>query len=151
MEETLLMIKPDAVAQKLTGRILARVENAGLELRRLKLVSLSQPEAREFYRVHAGKPFLDGLVEFISSGPVCAAVLAAPGAVARLRDIVGATDPASAAASTLRREFGTDVRHNAVHASDSRESADVEIRFFGLTLSRDCSARACDQQAKGAQ
>jgi nucleoside-diphosphate kinase len=137
MEETLLMIKPDAVGRNLTGRILARVEASGLALRRLKLVHLSADEARAFYRVHAGKPFLDDLAAFIAGGPVCAAVFGANDAVARLRRLVGATDPLQAAPNTLRRDFGTDVRRNAVHASDSRESAAGEVAFFGLGLARD--------------
>jgi nucleoside-diphosphate kinase len=140
MEQTLLMIKPDAVERGLTGAILGRVEAAGLRLRRLKLVALGPDEARLFYRVHAGKPFLEGLVEYMSSGPVAAAVLEGEGAVGRLRELVGATDPALAAAGTIRRDFGIDVRHNAVHASDGPQTAAEEIAFFALTLRRDGGA-----------
>src|SRR5512137_2962011 len=101
MERTLLMIKPDAVERGLTGAILGRVEGAGLRVARLKLVALEPAEARRFYRVHEGKPFLEGLVEYMSSGPVAAVVLEGEGAIARLRATVGATDPAAAAAGTI--------------------------------------------------
>jgi nucleoside-diphosphate kinase len=136
-EQTLFIIKPDAVERDLTGSVLARVEAAGFVVRRLKMVHLSAREARAFYRVHAEKPFLDGLVEYISSGPICAVVLEADDAVARLRRLVGATDPTEAAEGTIRKGFGMDRRRNAVHASDSSESAAEEIGFFGLTLGRE--------------
>ncbi|MBD3237299.1 MAG: nucleoside-diphosphate kinase [Candidatus Eisenbacteria bacterium] len=137
MQKTLLMIKPDATERALGGRILARVEEAGLRVERLKLVRLRDAEAREFYRVHAGKPFLEALVAYIASGPVWAAVLSGEDAIARLRELVGATDPARAAPGTLREAFGCDLRRNAVHASDGPESAAAEIGFFGLTEERD--------------
>jgi nucleoside-diphosphate kinase len=136
-EQTLLIIKPDAIVRGLGGRILARVEEAGLRVERLKMMRLGPAEARRFYRVHEGKPFLDGLVEYMSSGPVWGVVLAADGAIRRLRDLVGATDPAQAADGTLRRTFGQDKRHNSVHASDGPATAAEEIAFFGLGLSRD--------------
>lgn len=136
-ERTLLMIKPDAIARRMGGTILARVAEAGLEVVRLKMVHLKPEDARRFYRVHAGKPFLEGLVEYISSGPVWAVVLEGPEAVRRLREMMGATDPAVAAAGTLRAEFGESLRRNAVHGSDAPETAAEEIAFFGLTLERD--------------
>jgi nucleoside-diphosphate kinase len=140
VERTLMMVKPDAVERGLVGRILSRVEEAGLRLRRLKLVALAPDEARRFYRVHEGKPFLDGLVAYMSSGPVCAAVLEGEDAIRRLREIVGATDPAQAAPGTIRRDFGVDLRRNAVHASDGPATAIEETRFFGLTLRVDAGA-----------
>jgi nucleoside-diphosphate kinase len=140
MERTLLMIKPDAVERGLTGAILGRVAAAGLRLRRLKLVALAPDEARLFYRVHAGKPFVEGLVEYMSSGPVAAVVLEGEGAIGRLRQLVGATDPALAAAGTIRRDFGIDLRQNAVHASDGPQTAAEEIAFFALNLRRDGGA-----------
>jgi nucleoside-diphosphate kinase len=136
-ERTLMLIKPDATGRGQIGRILERVERAGFRLVRLKLVRLTPAEARRFYRVHAGRPFLEDLVAFISSGPVCAVVLEREGAIAELRRLVGATDPRAAAAGSLRREFGSDTRHNAVHASDAAETARAEIAFFGLTLERE--------------
>ena len=136
-EQTLLLIKPDAVERSLIGRILGRIEEAGLRVCRLKLVALGAPEARHFYRVHQGKPFYEGLVGYISSGPLCAAVLEGEGAIRRLREVIGATDPAQAAPGTIRQEFGLDMRRNAVHASDGPQSAVEEIAFFGLTLRRD--------------
>lgn len=135
MQQTLMMIKPDAVGRRLGGQILSRVEAAGLRVAGLRMVHLRPEEARAFYRVHEGKPFLDSLVAYMSSGPIVALVLEAEDAIARLREIVGATDPAKAAAGTVRRDFGVDIQSNAVHASDSPASAAEEIRFFGLTLS----------------
>lgn len=136
-QQTLLLIKPDAIARGLGGKILARAEAAGLRVERLKMMRLERAEARRFYHVHEGKPFLDGLVEYMSSGPVWGVVLAADDAIRRLRDLVGATDPAQAVAGTLRRDFGQDVRHNSVHASDGPATAAEEIAFFGLGLRRD--------------
>jgi len=142
------MVKPDAVGRGLTGRILARVEAEGFAIRRLKLVRLSPDEARIFYAVHAGKPFLERLVEYISSGPLCAVLLEREDAIARLRAIAGATDPAEAAEGTIRREFGVDKTHNAVHASDGPGTAAAEKAFFGLTLARD-AAEAASEAARG--
>jgi nucleoside-diphosphate kinase len=100
----------------------------------MRMVHLSPEEARVFYRVHEGKPFLDALVAYMSSGPIVALVLEGENAIPRLREVVGATDPAKAAPGTIRRDFGVDIQSNAVHASDSPESAEEEIRFFGLAL-----------------
>jgi len=135
-ERTLLLIKPDAVGRRLTGKILARVEAEGFTIVRLKLMRLTPQEARRFYAVHEGKPFLEKLVAYVSSGPLCAVVLEGEGAIGRLRALAGATDPAQAAAGSLRREFGLDTTRNAVHASDGPATAAEEIAFFGLTLAR---------------
>jgi len=131
------MIKPDAVARGQAGAILARMEAAGFRLRALKMVRLAPDEARGFYHVHAGKPFLEGLVTYMSSGPVVAMVLEREDAIRELRRVVGATDPAEAAPGTIRRDFGVDKSHNAVHASDGPQTAAEEIAFFGLTLARE--------------
>jgi nucleoside-diphosphate kinase len=136
-EQTLMLIKPDAIGRRLGGTILARVEEAGLRVVRLKQVQLSPAEARRFYRVHESKPFFDGLVEYISSGPLWAVVLEGDGAIGRLRDLMGATDPAAAEPGTLRRAHGIDLRRNAVHGSDGPGTAAEEIGFFGLTQARD--------------
>jgi len=137
MERTFTMVKPDAVARGETGRILGRMEAAGFRVRAMKMVQLSPPEARAFYRVHAGKPFLEDLVLYMSSGPVVAMVLERENAIQALRRVIGATDPAQAEEGTLRREFGVDKSHNAVHASDGPQTAAEEIAFFGLTLARE--------------
>lgn len=137
MEQTFTMIKPDAVARGQSGQILARMEAAGFAIRRLKMVQLRPEEARQFYAVHASKEFFDGLVAYMSSGPICVAVLEKENAITDLRALVGATDPAQAAAGTIRKEFGIDTRRNAVHASDGVETAREEIAFYALTLNRE--------------
>lgn len=132
MEQTLMMIKPDAVERNLVGRILERVEGAGLRIRQLRMVHLSPEEARAFYRVHEGKPFLDDLVAFMSSGPVVAGVLEGDNAVARWRELMGATNPANAAPGTIRADFALGLEKNSVHGSDAAGTAREEIAFFGL-------------------
>lgn len=134
MEQTLMMIKPDAVGRNLVGRILERIEASGLRIVRLRMVQLQPEEARAFYRVHEGKPFLDDLVAFMSSGPVVAGVLEGEGAVARWRGLMGATDPAKAAPGTIRADFALGLEKNSVHGSDAVETARDEIAFFGLGL-----------------
>ena len=128
-QQTLFMIKPDAVERNLTGKILDRLETAGFKIIKLKLVHLTKAQAREFYKVHEGKPFLDELVAFMSSSPIVAVALEKENAVADLRDLVGATDPKKAACGTVRQCYGLDVGKNSVHASDSPENAAIEIKF----------------------
>jgi len=135
VQQTLMMIKPDAVRRNLIGQILARIEGAGLTVRRMRIVHLTPAEARAFYRVHEGKPFLDNLVAFMASGPIVVAVLEAEDAIARLAEIVGPTDPAKAPPGTIRRDFGLDLEKNSIHRSDAVETAASEIEFFGLSLS----------------
>lgn len=135
MQQTLMMIKPDAVRRNLIGQILARIEGAGLMVRRMKMVQLSPAEARAFYRVHEGKPFLDNLVAFMASGPIIVAVLEGEDAISKLAAIVGPTDPAKAPPGTIRRDFGLDLEKNSIHRSDAVETAASEIEFFGLSLS----------------
>lgn len=134
MQQTFMMIKPDAVGRNLVGEILARVEKAGLSIRRLRMVHLTAGEAREFYKVHEGKPFLDSLVRFMSSGPIVAAVLEGEDAIHRLAQVVGPTDPAKAPPGTIRKDFGLDIERNSIHRSDAPETAETEIAFFGLGL-----------------
>lgn len=130
MEETLFMIKPDAVAARKTGAILAEVERAGFELLEMKLVRLTPAEARRFYAVHKGKPFLEPLVAFMSSGPAVPCLLRRDNAILALRERIGATDPKEAKPGTIRALFAESKQNNAVHASDSPESAGTEIAFF---------------------
>ena len=130
MERTLLIVKPDATARRLTGEILHRVERSGFTVERITLVRLSPADAQEFYAVHRGKPFFESLCAYMASGPIVPVVLAKDNAVADLRALIGATDPARAACGTLRYEIGEDNQRNSVHASDSMESAATEIAFF---------------------
>lgn len=134
VEQTLMMIKPDAVERNLVGEVLRRVEEAGLAIRRLRMVHLQPDEAREFYRVHEGKPFLTSLVTFMSSGPIVAAVVEGDGAIARLADIVGPTDPAKAPHGTIRGDLGVNIERNSVHRSDGPGTARQEIEFFHFHL-----------------
>lgn len=130
MEQTFAIIKPDAVGRHLTGRILDRVEEEGFRIRAMRLVRLSKREAEGFYAVHRGKPFFDGLTDFMSSGPAVVMVLEAPDAIRKWRDVMGPTDPAKAAPGTLRKEFGTNIGSNATHGSDAPETAAYEIGYF---------------------
>lgn len=128
-QQTLLMIKPDAVQRNFIGRIIERLETAGFQIVQMKMVHLTVARAREFYEVHEGKPFLEELVAFMSSSPIVAIALEKENAVADLRELVGATNPAEAACGTIRQCFAIDMGKNSVHASDSPENAAVEIRF----------------------
>jgi len=129
-----MMIKPDAVERHLIGKILERVESAGLAVARMRMVRLSADEARGFYRVHEGKAFFDSLVAYMSSGPIVVLVVEGENAISRLREVIGATDPAKAAPGTIRRDFALSMTKNSVHASDAPETAREEISFHGLTL-----------------
>lgn len=129
-ERTFSMIKPDATARNITGKINAKFEEKGLFIVAQKRTRLSRLQAREFYAVHKDRPFYDELVEYMVSGPVVAQVLEGENAVTRNREIMGATDPAKAAAGTIRKEFGESIERNAIHGSDSPENAAKEIRFF---------------------
>lgn len=129
-QRTFSIIKPDATARNITGKINARFEEEGLRIVAQKRIRLSRLQAREFYAVHKDRPFYDELVEYMVSGPVVVQVLEGDNAVTRNREIMGATDPAKAAAKTIRKEFGESIERNAVHGSDSPENAEKEIRFF---------------------
>ena len=130
MDRTLAIIKPDAVESMRTGKILAHLEDAGFRIRALRLVRLGPGQAREFYAVHRERPFYDSLVRFMTSGPAVPVILEADGAVARLREVIGATDPAEAAEGTVRRLYAESKERNAIHASDSDDNAAREIAFF---------------------
>ncbi|MCI0330388.1 MAG: nucleoside-diphosphate kinase [candidate division Zixibacteria bacterium] len=130
MERTLLIIKPDAVSRNLIGEIIARVEKARFKIKGMKMVRLKPAEARKFYAVHEGKPFLEELVDFMSSGPVVPVWLEKENAVADLRKLIGATDPKKADPGTVRHDLAVDMGKNSVHGSDSPENAKVEIQFF---------------------
>lgn len=129
-ERTLAIIKPDAVGKSLIGKIVAHLEEGGFVVRELRMERLTAERAREFYAVHAGRPFYESLVAFMTSGPCVPMVLEAADAVGRLRETIGATDPAQAEAGTIRRLYAESVERNALHASDSPENARREIEFF---------------------
>lgn len=130
MEKTLLIIKPDAIRRHLIGHIVSRLEKAGFIIRGMRMEHLTPDKARRFYAMHEGKPFLPALVEFMCSTPVVAIMLEKDNAIADLRLLIGATDPAKAACGTLRQEIALNIQENSVHASDSVESASREIPFF---------------------
>lgn len=134
MERTLAIIKPDAVARKLSGQIINRIEASGLKICALKLLHLTRTQAQLFYEVHKERPFYDSLCDYMSSGPVVIAVLGGEGAVSKWRELMGATDPAKASAHSIRKDFGLDVEKNAVHGSDAAETAAHEISFFFSAL-----------------
>lgn len=129
-ERTYIMIKPDAVARGQIGAILSRFETVGLKIERMELGMVSAQEARANYAEHEGKPFYDGLVAYITSGPVVKMLVSGPGAVAVCRKLMGATNPAEAAPGTIRGDFGLTLDANVVHGSDSVESAEREIAIF---------------------
>ncbi len=130
IERTLSIIKPEAVARGLIGEILQKFEKAGLKIIAAKLVWLNKEKAEGFYAVHKERPFFASLTQYMSSGPVFVSVLEGEGAIAKNREIMGATDPAKAAEGTIRRQWGMDVERNSVHGSDAPETAAQEIAFF---------------------
>ena len=130
MSRTLLMIKPDATERNLIGHVVSRLEQARFRIVAMRMVRLSEAEARRFYAVHEGKPFLNGLVRYMTSGLAVPMVLEKENAVEDTRLLIGATDPAKAACGTLRNEIGKDIEKNSVHASDSDANAVKEIAFF---------------------
>ena len=130
IERTLSIIKPDAVAKNVIGKIVSRFEAAGLKVVAAKLVHLSRNEAEQFYSVHKERPFFKDLVEFMISGPVFVQVLEGENAIAKNRDLMGATDPKKAAPGTIRADFADSIDANAVHGSDAAETAANEVAFF---------------------
>ena len=136
MERTLAIIKPDAVAARHTGRIIQRIEDAGFQIRAMRMLHLSIREAEGFYAVHRERPFFGSLTTFMSHGPVVVLALEAQDAIRKWRTLMGATDPAKADAGTLRQEFGTSIENNATHGSDAPETAAFEVGYFfpGLDL-----------------
>jgi len=133
---TLTMIKPDAVSKNRVGAILKLMNEAGFRIRAMKYMQLTSDRAEKFYEVHRGKPFYRGLVEYMSSGPIVAVLLEKENAIADLRELMGATNPADAAPFTIRALFGENVQRNAVHGSDSDENAIIESNFFFSGLER---------------
>jgi nucleoside-diphosphate kinase len=130
MELTFAIIKPDAVANRHTGAILARIEAAGFTIRAMRLQHLTTHEAEGFYAVHRERPFFGALTDFMSSGPCVLLALEAPSAIRTWRDTMGPTDPAKADPGTLRRDFGTSIERNATHGSDAPETAAFELGYF---------------------
>lgn len=130
MNRTLAIIKPDAVASGRAGKIIAHLQDAGFTVRALRMTRLTTAQAQAFYAVHSQRPFYGSLVDFMTSGPVIPMALEAEGAIRKLRDAIGATDPAEAAEGTVRRLYAESKERNAIHASDSDENAAVEIGFF---------------------
>src|SRR5687768_3252438 len=130
VERTLSIIKPDAVEAGKIGAILAMIEGAGLTLKAVRMMHLTRPVAEGFYAVHRERKFFGELVEFMTRGPVVVSVLEGENAIAKYRELMGATDPAKATANTIRKHYGKDVGENAVHGSDAPETAQNEIRYF---------------------
>lgn len=130
MEKTLILVKPDAIKRNLGGKIISRFEEQGLKIIALKMIHLDKALAERHYAVHAGKSFYEDLIKYITSTPIIAIVFEGEEAVAISRRIMGATDPSKAEAGTIRADFGTDIQLNAVHGSDSTETADKEISLY---------------------
>ncbi|HYS18373.1 MAG TPA: nucleoside-diphosphate kinase [Candidatus Binatia bacterium] len=133
-QRTLAIVKPDAVARRVVGRILTRIEDAGFTLLAVKLINMSLAEARGFYFVHRERPFYQSLCTFMTQGPCLLMVLEGENVIQRWRDLMGATDPAKAAPGTIRKDFAASIEANAVHGSDSPESAAIEVPYFFSSL-----------------
>lgn len=134
MERTLSIIKPDGVKKNLIGEVISRFEKKGLRIAALKKLMLSKEEAKAFYIVHKERPFYESLTDFMSEGPIVVMVIEGDNAIAKVREIMGATNPKEAAPGTIRADFATDIERNIVHGSDSPESAAYEIPFFFSSL-----------------
>jgi len=130
VEQTLAIIKPDGVARNLVGEIVRRIESGGLKISALKMIHLSKTQVEGFYAVHREKPFFASLTSFMSEGPVVLMILSGDGAIRRWRDLMGATDPAKAAAGTIRKDFGQSIERNTTHGSDAPETAAFETAYF---------------------
>jgi nucleoside-diphosphate kinase len=129
-EQTLSIIKPDGVQKNLIGEVLSRFEKGGLRIAAIRMLQLTRNQAEEFYAVHRGKPFYEPLIRYMISGPVVVSVLEGAGAIAKNREIMGATDPKKAAPGTIRRDFAESIDANVVHGSDGADTARMEIKFF---------------------
>ena len=129
-QRTFSIVKPDAVRKGFTGAILAEIDKAGFQIVAIKKQSISKEQAEGFYAVHAGKPFFDGLCAFMSSGPLVLMVLEKENAIADLRKLMGATNPANAEEGTIRKRFGASIQENAIHGSDAEETAALEIGYW---------------------
>jgi nucleoside-diphosphate kinase len=130
VERTFSIIKPDAVAAGQAGEILAIIEKAGFKALGLRMTRLSERQAQEFYAVHRERPFFPGLVKFMTEGPIVVMALEREDAIRKLREVMGATNPANAAEGTIRKRFGASIERNCVHGSDGPETAAIELRFF---------------------
>jgi nucleoside-diphosphate kinase len=130
MQKTLAIVKPDGVGQNVIGKVVGRIEAEGFRIVAMRMVRLTRVEAEGFYAVHRERPFFKDLTAFMSSGPALVLVLEAEDAIARWREVMGATDPAKAAEGTLRREYATNIERNVVHGSDAPETALTEIGYF---------------------
>ena len=130
IQQTLSIIKPDATKRNIIGKILSKLESSGLKIIAQKKIQLTENQAKEFYKVHEERPFYDDLVKFMISGPVVVQVLEGDDAVAKNRDVMGATNPEDAKDGTIRKEFAESLEANSVHGSDSIENANIEISFF---------------------
>jgi nucleoside-diphosphate kinase len=134
IQQTLSIIKPDGVRQKVAGKVIARIEEAGFKILGLRMIRMSKTQAEGFYAVHRARPFFGSLTDFMSSGPSIVLVLEKENAIEDLRKLMGATDPAKADAGTIRKELATSVEANIIHGSDSPESAAIEIPYFFTKL-----------------
>jgi nucleoside-diphosphate kinase len=134
MERTLSIIKPDGVAKGLIGEVIKRFEKASLKIVAMKMIHMSKKEAEGFYAVHQGKGFYASLTDFMSSGPCVVMILEGPEAIAKNRDLMGATNPKEAAAGTIRKEYASSIEQNIVHGSDAPETADFEMKYFFSAL-----------------
>src|SRR5882672_5035969 len=134
IERTLSIIKPDAVAKNVIGQVYSRFESAGLKIVAARMTQLSRPQAEGFYAVHRGRPFFNDLVTFMISGPIIVQVLEGEGAIAKNRELMGATDPKKAAPGTIRADFADSIDANAVHGSDGADTARAEVAFFFPTM-----------------
>ena len=133
VERTLSIVKPDAVSAGQAGEILAMIEKAGFRILAIRMLRLRKEQAEEFYAVHKGKPFYESLVRFMTEGPVIVMALEREDAISKLREVMGATNPAIATEGTIRKRFGNNIERNCVHGSDAPETAEVELRFFFST------------------
>ena len=133
LERTLSIIKPDAVAARQAGEILATIEKAGFRILSLRMTRLTEAQAKGFYAVHGEKPFFAGLVKFMTEGPIIVMALEREDAIRKWREVMGATNPANAAEGTIRKRFATSIERNSVHGSDAPETAETELRFFFST------------------
>jgi nucleoside-diphosphate kinase len=129
-ERTFSIIKPDAVAAGQAGQILAMIQAAGFKILAMRMTRLTEAQAREFYGVHSARPFFNGLVKFMTEGPIVVMALERGDAIKGLREVMGATNPANAAEGTVRKRFATDIERNCIHGSDAPETAEQELRFF---------------------
>ncbi len=133
LERTFSIIKPDAVAAKQAGAILAMIEEAGFRVLALRMTRLTEAQAQGFYAVHRERPFFAGLVKFMTEGPIIVMALEREDAIKKLREVMGATNPANAAEGTVRKRFAANIERNCIHGSDAPETAEVELRFFFTT------------------